>query len=415
MSHNLTPSAGVRYWIRLFVPFVIAFGLTIPGLYLELNHVEISPVIGMFAFGGAVVAGAFVLGWISEAAELDLRGGLSIALLAVIAILPEYVVDFYFAYAAGSDPSMAAYASANLTGANRLLLGLGWPAMAFFGYIALRKMRDEKTGLNHKFGVTLEKDARVDLAFLIVASLIAIIVPLTRQFDIFTGLTLITLFVLYLVRVSRQDKEEPELEGIPALVGALPKWPRRALLFVAAAFAAFVIIVVAEPFAHSLIEAGKELQIDEFILVQWFAPLASEAPEFIVAIMFALRGKPGIGLAILVSSKVNQWTALAGSLPIGYALGGGQGGLPMDAVQVEEFTLTIAQTIFGVAILMSLRLGKLDAIALMGLFSITLVFPNPDIRIWVAYLYIAIAIPLLVYRYRELGQTLKAPFVSSKS
>jgi cation:H+ antiporter len=131
--------------------------------------------------------------------------------------------------------------------------------------------------------------------------------------------------------------------------------------------------------------------------------------------MFALRGKPGIGLAILVSSKVNQWTALAGSLPIGYALGGGQGGLPMDAVQVEEFTLTIAQTIFGVAILMSLRLGKLDAIALIGLFSITLVFPNPDIRIWVAYLYIAIAIPLLVYRYRELGQTLKAPFVSDKS
>jgi cation:H+ antiporter len=368
----------------------------------------------MFAFGGAVVAGAFVLSWISEAAELDLRGGLSIALLAVIAILPEYVVDFYFAYAAGSDPSMASYASANLTGANRLLLGLGWPAMAFFGYIALRKIRDEKTGLNHKFGVTLEKDARVDLAFLIVASLIAIIVPLTRQFDIFTGLTLITLFVLYLVRVSRQDKEEPELEGIPALVGALPKWPRRTFLFFAAAFAAFVIIVVAEPFAHSLIEGGKELQIDEFILVQWFAPLASEAPEFIIAIMFALRGKPGIGLAILVSSKVNQWTALAGSLPIGYALGGGQGGLPMDAVQVEEFILTIGQTVFGVAILLSLRLGKLDAIALLGLFAVTLVFPNPDIRIWVAYLYFAIAIPLMIYRYRELGQTLKAPFMPGR-
>ncbi|MEY3473495.1 MAG: hypothetical protein RLY22_998, partial [Actinomycetota bacterium] len=128
MSHTLNPSTGVRYWIRLFVPFVLAFGLTIPGLFLELNHVEISPVIGMFAFGGAVVAGAFVLSWISEAAELDLRGGLSIAILAVIAILPEYVVDFYFAYAAGSDPSMASYASANLTGANRLLLGLGWPA-----------------------------------------------------------------------------------------------------------------------------------------------------------------------------------------------------------------------------------------------------------------------------------------------
>jgi cation:H+ antiporter len=410
MTHSLTPTAGLKYWVRLFFPFVIAFGLTVPGVWLELTHSEIDPVVGMFAFGGAVVAGAFVLSWISEAAELDLRGGLSIALLAVIAILPEYVVDFYFAYAAGSDPSMASYASANLTGANRLLLGLGWPAMAFFGYIAMRKLRDEKTGLKHKFGVTLESDARVDLAFLVVASLIAVIVPLTRQFDIFTGSALIILFALYLYRVSKQDKEEPELEGIPALVGALPKWTRRAFLFVAAATAAFVIIVVAEPFAHSLIEAGKALKIDEFILVQWLAPLASEAPEFIIAIMFALRGKPGIGLAILVSSKVNQWTALAGSLPIGYALGGGQGALPMDAVQVEEFTLTIAQTVFGIAILLSLHLGKMDAIALFSLFTVTLVFPDPDIRIWVAYLYFAIAIPLIAYRYREFIETLKAPF-----
>jgi cation:H+ antiporter len=417
MTHSLTPTAGIKYWFRLFFPFLIAFGIAVPGVLFAPQADDIDPVLGMFAFGGAVVAGAFVLSWISEAAELDLRGGLSIALLAVIAILPEYVVDFYFAYAAGlenaagvANPVMASYASANLTGANRLLLGLGWPAMAFFGYIAMRKLRDEKTGLKRKFGVTLESDARVDLAFLVVASLIALIVPLTKQFDIFTGSALIILFALYLYRVSKQDKEEPELEGIPALVGALPKWTRRAFLFVAAASAAFVIIVVAEPFAHSLIEAGKALKIDEFILVQWLAPLASEAPEFIIAIMFALRGKPGIGLAILISSKVNQWTALAGSLPIGYALGGGQGALPMDAVQVEEFTLTIAQTVFGIAILLSLHLGKMDAIALFSLFTVTLVFPDPDIRIWVAYLYFAIAIPLIIYRYREFVETLKAPF-----
>jgi cation:H+ antiporter len=275
----------------------------------------------------------------------------------------------------------------------------------------MRSFAKKKQEVTPKFGVTLESETRVDLAFLIVASLIALVVPLTHQFDIFTGIALIILFVLYLIRVSSQDKEEPELEGLPALVGALPKWGRRGFLFVSAVLAAFVIIVVAEPFAHSLIEAGKALKIDEFILVQWLAPLASEAPEFIVAIMFALRGKPAIGLAILVSSKVNQWTALAGSLPLGYLLGGGQGALPMDPVQVEEFTLTIAQTVFGVAILLSLHLGKMDAVALFGLFAITLVFPNPDIRIWVAYLYFAIAIPLLVYRFRELGATLKAPFV----
>ena len=411
MTNHLTPKSGANYWLRLLWPFVLCFGITIPGLYFELTHAAITPVVGMFAFGGAVVAGAFVLGWISEAAELDLRGGLSIALLAVIAILPEYVVDFYFAFAAGKDPSMAQYASANLTGANRLLLGLGWPAMALFGYLALRSVAKKKNELAPKFGVVLEEEARVDLAFLVVASLIALMVPLTHQFDIFTGIILVSLFVLYLIRISSQDKEEPELEGIPALVGALPKWGRRSFLFVTAVLAAFVIIVVAEPFAHSLIEAGKALQINEFVLVQWLAPLASEAPEFIVAIMFAARGKPAVGLAILLSSKVNQWTALAGSLPIGYALGGGQGALPMDSVQIEEFTLTIAQTVFGVAILLSLRMGRLDAIALFGLFAITLVFPDPNIRIWVAMVYFAIAVPLVIHRFREFGRTLQAPFL----
>lgn len=160
-----------------------------------------------------------------------------------------------------------------------------------------------------------------------------------------------------------------------------------------------------------MIAAGKALNINEFILVQWLAPLASEAPEFIVAIMFAAKGKPAIGLAVLISSKVNQWTALAGSLPIGYALGGGHGALPMDSLQIEEFSLTIAQTLFGAAILLSLKLGLRDSIALVSLFALTLIFPSPSVRIWVALAYFVIAVPLFIYSYRELGRTLKAPFL----
>jgi cation:H+ antiporter len=411
MTKPLTPANGSRYWVRLLWPFLFCFALTIPAVSARLSHTELNPYLGMLAFGGAVVAGAFVLGWISEAAELDLRGGLSIGLLAVIAILPEYVVDFYFAYSAGSNPEMTHYAAANLTGANRLLLGLGWPAMAFFGYMALRNKRATKNEVSARFGIRLEEEARVDLAFLIAASVIALIIPLTRQFDLFTGVALVIMFVVYLVRIASQDKEEPELEGIPALVGALPKWGRRIFLLITALIAAFVIISVAEPFANSLIEAGKSLGISDYVLVQWLAPIASEAPEFIVAIMFAVRGKPSIGLAILVSSKVNQWTALAGSLPIGYALGGGQGPLPLDAVQVEELTLTIAQTVFGIALLLGMRLGARASIGLFVLFVVTLIFPTPEIRIWVAMLYFAIAIPVLALRYRELGATIKAPFI----
>mgnify|MGYP003335434889 CR=1 FL=1 len=52
------------------------------------------------------------------------------------------------------------------------------------------------------------------------------------------------------------------------------------------ALAAVVILLCAEPFAESLVASGSELGIDQFLLVQWLAPLASEAPEFIVAILF---------------------------------------------------------------------------------------------------------------------------------
>ena len=53
---------------------------------------------------------------------------------------------------------------------------------------------------------------------------------------------------------------------------------------------------------------GLTLGIDEFLLVQWLAPLASEAPEFVVVALFAWRGQGTPALGTLVSSKINQWT-----------------------------------------------------------------------------------------------------------
>jgi cation:H+ antiporter len=81
--------------------------------------------------------------------------------------------------------------------------------------------------------------------------------------------------------------------------------------------------------------------------VQWLAPLASEAPELIVAVLLAMKGRGGIAIGTLLSSKVNQWTLLVGSLPIAHALGGGELALPLDARQVEEFLLTASQTMLG--------------------------------------------------------------------
>ena len=99
------------------------------------------------------------------------------------------------------------------------------------------------------------------------------------------------------------------------------------------------------------------------------APLASEAPEFIIAVMFAVRGKGAAAIGALIASKVNQWSLLVGSLPVAHLLGGGPTELVLDARQVEEFTLTATQTLLGVAIIIALRFHWWSALGLATLFA----------------------------------------------
>ena len=101
--------------------------VTAPGLVLRLAHPHVPHVAAAVLFGAAIVGAAFVLSWAAEVAQLDISAGLAIAVLAFIAVLPEYAVDLYFAWSAGHVPQNAHYAAANMTGSNRLLLGLGWP------------------------------------------------------------------------------------------------------------------------------------------------------------------------------------------------------------------------------------------------------------------------------------------------
>lgn len=64
--------------------------------------------------------------------------------------------------------------------------------------------------------------------------------------------------------------------------------------------------------------------------------------------------------------KINQWTLLVGALPLVYFLGAGAiEAMPLDARQHEEFFLTAAQSVFAVALLLSLRLSLMRALVLL--------------------------------------------------
>src|SRR5689334_21850296 len=71
--------------------------------------------------GIAIFASAYLLSWAAEVAEVDIPPALALGLLSLVAVAPEYAVDIYFAWRGGKEPTYLPYATANMTGGNRLL------------------------------------------------------------------------------------------------------------------------------------------------------------------------------------------------------------------------------------------------------------------------------------------------------
>ncbi|WP_199732074.1 sodium:proton exchanger [Cellulomonas triticagri] len=412
-EHAPTPAApplappGPRVLVR---SLLITAVIMLPAVITRLSGTHATPLLALAVFGAAVVAASFVLAWAAEAAQVDVSGGFAIAVLALIAVLPEYAVDLYYAYTAGSDPAYVQYAAANMTGSNRLLLGLGWPLVVLVSlYVAGRVSKKPATAL------ALEPGNRVELGFLLIAGLVAFVIPATGHIHLVFGLAMIAWFGFYLYKLTRGEAEEPDLIGTAAAIGALPRRRRRTTVVALFVLAAAVILLSAEPFAEALVASGSQLGIDEFLLVQWLAPLASEAPEFIIAVLFAWRGKGTAAIATLISSKINQWTLLVGSLPIAYLAGGGSASLVLDTRQTEEMLLTAAQTLMGVAILLGLRFHRWSAWALLALFAVQFPLTSTHGRFILSGVYLAIAAVILVVQRRHLVPTLTAPFRRERS
>ena len=405
-SVTSTRSAGPTTRRPLVRSLLLAAVFVAPAVALRLTGIHPNPVISLLAFGAAVVAASFVLAWAAEAAQVDVSGGLAIAVLALIAVLPEYAVDLYYAYVAGHNAEYVQYAAANMTGSNRLLMGIGWPVVVIVGLYVAQKMSADKSS---KRLLALEPGNRVELGFLLIAGLVAFIIPATGRIHLVLGVAMLAWFGFYLYKLTRGEAEEPDLVGTAAAIGALPDRARRMTVVALFLLSGVVILMCAEPFANSLIDAGAELGVDRFLLVQWLAPLASEAPEFIIATIFAARGKSTAAIATLISSKVNQWTLLMGSLPIAYLAGGGGTELVLDGRQIEEVLLTATQTMMGVALILSLRFHRATAWLLLALFVVQFPITSTTGRLVLCGIYGALTVVGLVINRRHVAATLRAP------
>jgi cation:H+ antiporter len=270
-------------------------------------------------------------------------------------------------------------------------------------------------------GIELTRDHSIELGFLWVATLYSLTLPLKGSITLFDTIVLVTLFVGYTWRVSRAPAEEPHLVGPARYLGTFPVAARRASVVGLFAASGAVIWLFAHPFAESLVATGEQLHISEFLLVQWLAPLASESPELLVAGLFAWRLNTNSGLGTLVSSKVNQWTLLVGTLPLVFAIASASThGLPISDVQREELFLTAAQSFFAVAIMSNLSLSLREAGSLFALFWAQFVVGAlvPESlhgieRISVGILYLVLGVGILARDRRRIPLLIRDAFTAS--
>ena len=376
----------ILFWL------LAAFLLPLPWLALEFSGqghhlVETNPQLASTLTGLAIIGAAFILSWGAELSERDIPRSLALIALALISVLPEYAVDLNFAWMAGKNPEYIAYAVANMTGANRVLIGIGWSLVAIVYYFKHRQKH-----------IPLDPSQGLELSLLLLATIYSFVIPLKGTLSMIDCVVLFAMFIYYAARAARGVRHEEDLGGIAGFIDQrLGNAARRLVVLLMFAFAGYAIWVAAEPFAVGLVTTGKKIGVDEFLLVQWLAPLASESPEAIIALLFALKGKGSTGIGALISSKVNQWTLLVGAIPLVYAISAGStAAMELDHRQKEELLLTSAQSIFAAIVISDFRFSLWEALLLMGLFVAQFFFTQESIRYIFSFLYIAAAIIMVL-------------------
>lgn len=397
MTENTTESikGSHKLWSWIFVFIATGF----PAVILRFSGLDIPAPLAALLFGVGIVGGAFLLSWAAEVAQLDISASLAIAVLALIAILPEYAIEAVLAMHAGAsyDPATKviteemSFVAANVTGANRLLIGLGWSAVILIYWLK------RKQPLDMRGFVTLE------LPILAVATLLSLVIFFTHQVHILLAVVLIALYLYYLWMSSFKESEEPELIGAAALLGSLSTAKRRAWVIFLFVYAAAIILVAAEPFVESLIHSGESLGISKFLLIQWLAPLASESPEILVAILFTLRSNPVAGLTALISSEVNQLTLLIGSMVIIFMITapGNPISFPLNNQQSVEFLLMTAMSVFAILLIAPRIITWRAGAILLVLFIAHLFFPDPAIRLIFVYIFFGLSGVLVIMNWRR--------------
>ncbi|HKW42046.1 MAG TPA: hypothetical protein VJN39_12420 [Gemmatimonadales bacterium] len=356
----------------------------------------------------SILFSAFLVAWGAEAAQFLISQGLALAILAWLQTLPEFAVEAVIAWDAGREPQRAHLAIANLTGAIRLLLGLGWP-MIYFVFLASRP----RTVSARLPTIRLEREHAVEIVGLVPPLLYFGWILWKGGFSWVDAVVLIALYLAYLWVLFKNPAHGVEnLADAPAVsrwAYRQPGWRRP--LAIAALFAGggTLLYLAAHPFLESMLAVAGLLGVSQFVLVQWVAPFLSEFPEKVSAFYWARRVTHApMALMNLMSSNINQWTVLAAMIPLVYGYSslrhhGVWLDFHFDDAQRAEILLTLLQSGLALLVLADMEFDWRNATVLFVLWLVQ--FLQPSLRNGVAIAYVvwmAVLLGELVLRRKAL-------------
>ncbi len=329
-----------------------------------------------------ILLSAFVIGWAAETAQTFMSRALAFSILAWLQTLPEFAVEANIAWRQERSLMIA-----NLTGSLRLITGLGLP-MIFFVHFFFQGVRTKK------FIRAIQLDSQDFLSILcvFVSIIYFLFIWAKGSLTLYDSVVLFGIYGFYLwLLKSFPAHNEEEIEDLPWIgkqlvkLAPVPKILGTVLLFIVGGTALYFSV---HPFVDTLQKWALKLGISTFIFIQWVAPFLSEFPEKVSAFNWARqRNKAPMAVMNMIGSNINQWTMLAGMIPIVFNLSlGHYEAVTFDTSHKAELLLTIVQSFLVGVLLLDLEFSIGDAALVFVLWLVQCVFSSTRDAITYVYL-----------------------------
>src|SRR5262245_46521290 len=185
--------------MKKYIPLILSVVVPLPWIFLELTgkaH-SLNPAMVSLLSGVAIVGAAFLLGWGAELSERDIPRALALITLALISVLPEYAIGLHYAWTEGLTRSNEGLAIANMTGANRILIGVGWALVAIVYYFKYRRK-----------DVDLDPSQGLEISLLLLATVYCLVIPLKGTLSLIDVIILFAMFFYYAGRAARGENHD---------------------------------------------------------------------------------------------------------------------------------------------------------------------------------------------------------------